>query len=273
MNRHLYMQEAGLEEAPAGDVTPVAEDGKWYDSLPQDMRDDQNITKFDSVETMAKSWQNAQRMIGAEKIPMPQTDEDWSDVHGRLGRPDEAGMYEIKAPEGVEVNEDMQNSYKAISHELGLSQKQMEGLANWQFENEANSNTANAESSQAALTEAQNGLKAEWGEAHDQNVNLAARAASEFMGEEGKEFFDNAKIDGIPAGEHPGLLKLFHSVAKGMMESDKIEGIANEGKQTPQEIQDEIGKTMGHPAYTDKRHPEHQALMRKVQGLFQLQAG
>ena len=93
------------------------------------------------------------------------------------------------------------------------------------------------------------------------------------MGEDGKEFFDNAMIDGVPAGEHPGLLKMFHSVAKGMMESSKLEGIANEGKQTQQEITDSIGVEMGKPAYSNRSHPEHQASMRKVQALFELQAG
>lgn len=286
MNRFLLMSEEtggdvtslGGEPAAAVVAPPVpaavpAADGNWYDSLPQDMREDQNITKFDSMETMAKSWQNAQRMIGAEKIPMPQTDDDYSAVYKRLGCPDSADLYQVTAPEGVEINEDMQNSYKTVAHELGLSQKQMDGLASWQFEQEATSSTASTEASQAALDAATNSLKSEWGEAHEQNVNLAARAASEFMGEEGVKFFNESMIDGVPAGEHPGLLKLFHSVAKGMMESSKIEGIANEGKQTPQEIEDSRNALMNNPAYLDNRHPEHAAVMRKVQESFKLQFG
>ncbi len=256
---------APVEEAPAGD--------KWYSGFSEDVRGNNSITKYDSVEALANAHISAQRMIGAEKIPMPTTDDDYSAVYKRLGCPDSAEMYQVTAPEGVEINQDIQDSYKAVAHELGLSQKQMDGLATWQFNQEATGSAASAEASQSALDTASNGLKAEWGEAHEQNVNLAARAASEFMGEDGAKFFNESMIDGIPAGEHPGLLKMFHSVAKGMMESNKIEGIANEGKQTPQEIEDSRNSLMANPAYLDKRHPEHLSVMRKVQESFKLQFG
>ena len=58
-------------------------------------------------------------MIGAEKIPMPPTDDDYSAGYNRLGCPESADLYQDTAPEGVEINEDMQNSYKTVAHELG----------------------------------------------------------------------------------------------------------------------------------------------------------
>ena len=272
MNKFLLMnEELGGDVAPSGDGGEDA--GNWYDGFAEDVRTNNNITKFGSAEELGKSYINAQRLIGADKIPMPETDEDWSNVYGRLGRPDEASMYTIDAVEGFEVDEEQQNAFKEWAHGKGFSQSQLQDLATYDMERQMSAGTANEESAQAKLDEATNSLKAEWGEAHAQNVNLAARAADEFMGEAGKEFFDNAMIDGVPAGEHPGLLKMFHSVAKGMMESSKLEGIANEGKQTPQEISDSIGKAMSHPAYTNKNHLEHPAIMRQVKALFELQAG
>ena len=282
MNRFLLMNEetggdgTALGGEPAAVVAPVvapATDGNWYDSLPQDMREDQNITKFESVEVLAKSWQHAQKMIGADKIPMPQSEDDWNNVYGKLGRPDEASLYKIEAPEGFEVNQEAQDSFKEFCHKLGLNQNQTQLAATFDMERQMAGATASTEASKAALTEAQNSLKGEWGEAHEQNVNIAARAASEFMGEDGAKFFDEAMIDGVPAGEHPGLLKMFHSVAKGMMESSNLEGLANEGKQTPQEIQDSINTLMQNPAYIDPRHLDHKSVSRKVQALFELQAG
>lgn len=273
MNKFLLMNEE-LGDGAGGETGGGGEDsGNWYDGFAEDVRTNNNITKFGSAEELGKSYINAQRLIGADKIPMPETDDDWSNVYGRLGRPDEASMYTIDAVEGFEVNEEQQTAFKEFAHSKGFSQSQIQALATWDMERQNSAGTANEESSQAKLDEANNSLKAEWGEAHAQNVNLAARAADEFMGEAGKEFFDNAMIDGVPAGEHPGLLKMFHSVAKGMMESSKLEGIANEGKQTPQEISDSIGSAMANPAYMNKNHPEHPALMRKVEGLFKLQAG
>jgi len=270
MNRFLLMEEElGGDTPPSGD----GDTGNWYDGFAEDIRTNNNITKFDSAEELGKSYINAQRMIGADKIPMPETDDDWSNVYGRLGRPDEASMYTIEAVDGFEVDEEQQNAFKEFAHGKGFSQSQLQALATFDMERQMASGTASKEASQAKLDEATNSLKSEWGEAHEQNVNLAARAASEFMGEAGKDFFENAKIDGIPAGEHPGLLKMFHSVAKGMMESSKLEGLSNEGKQTPQEISDSIGVEMAKSSYGDKSHPEHQAQMRKVKALYELQAG
>lgn len=274
MNKFLLMEEeAGGDVVPGGEGGGGEDTGNWYDGFAEDVRTNNNITKFGSAEELGKSYINAQRLIGVDKIPMPETDDDWSNVYGRLGRPDEASMYTIDAVEGFEVNEEQQTAFKEWAHGKGFSQSQLQDAATYDMERQISAAAANKEASQAKLDEATNSLKAEWGEAHAQNVNLAARAADEFMGDAGKEFFDNAMIDGVPAGEHPGLLKMFHSVAKGMMESSKLEGQGNEGKQTPQEITDSIGVEMGKPAYMDKNHPEHPALMRKVEGLFKLQAG
>ena len=136
MNRFLLMSEetggdgTALGGEPAAAVAPVvpaavpAGDGNWYDSLPQDMREDQNITKFESVEVLAKSWQHAQKMIGADKIPMPQTDDDWSNVYTRLGRPYEANLYNIEAPEGFEVKQAEKNILKQFCPKHALKQEQ-----------------------------------------------------------------------------------------------------------------------------------------------------
>lgn len=242
--------------------------GKWYDSLPEDIRSDQNITKFDSIEGLAKSHINAQRLIGVDKIPMPQTEDDWNGVYDRLGRPETADSYQINAPEGVEIDATMQTEFKNVAHQLGLSQKQAEGLAAWQISQSSSMAQSQNQQSQLALESANNSLKSEWGSAYEQNINFAARAASEFMGESGEQFFNNTMIDGVPAGEHPVLIKMFHEVARGMMESDKLEGIANEGKMTPAEIEEKRSSLMSHPAYMDRRHPEHASIKKKVNQLF-----
>lgn len=245
----------------------------WYDSLPEEMRGDKNITKFDSVEAMGKSWLNAQRLIGADKIPMPQTDEDWSNTYGRLGRPDDASGYEVSVPEGVEVNQDMQGSFLSKAHELGLSQKQVEGLSSWQFEQGAESSQQSQQASEQAFNDAMNGLKSEWGNAFEQNTNIAVRAASEFLNDNDKAFLESAKIDGVSLGDHPAFLKLFNNVGKQMMEGTKLEGLGNEAIKTPDEMQEEINNLMMHDSYSNKADPNHKIQVQKVQKLFQMMAG
>lgn len=264
------------EDSGSGGGAPAeagGSEGNWYDSLPQDMREDQNITKFDSVEAMGKSWLNAQRLIGADKIPMPQTDEDWGNVYNRLGRPEDVTGYQIEAPEGAEINQDMQDSFLSTAHNLGLNQKQVEGLAAWQFEQGANADTQSQQASEQAFTEAMNGLKNEWGGAFEQNANIAVRAAGEFLGDNDKQFLESAKVDGVALGDHPAFLKLFNNIGKQMMEGSKLEGIGSEMAKTPQEMEDERNSLMAHPAYLDRNHPEHKQTLRKVQEMFKQQYG
>ncbi len=272
--KHKLMDEAAPEEgAPTGGVATPSGDAKWYDSLPEDMRGDQNITKFDSVETMAKSWQNAQRLIGADKIPMPTTDDDWSGVYDRLGRPETAEGYEMPSVEGVEINEEIQASFRGVAHELGLNQKQVEGIAQWEMQQGLAGGEQSQASKEAAFNESVTSLKAEWGDAFEQNTNIAVRAAGEFLSESDTDFINSAEIDGVPLGNHPTFLKMFNNIGKAMMENKTLEGIGNEGAKTPQDIEDERNTLMANPAYIDKHHPEHKQIMRKVQDSFNAQFG
>ena len=277
---YVYMNEepgdggepAGAE--PVNNSTPVSGEGegKWFDSLPQDMREDQNITKFESVEGMAKSWLNAQRMIGQDKIPMPQTDEDWGNVYGRLGRPDESGGYEINAPEGSTVDETMQGDFKATAHDIGLNQSQMDKLTEWYFGTASAQTEANNNASESALNDAVGSLKKDWGQAFDQNVGIAQRAIGEFLGDSDKEFLNTAVIDGVKVGDHPVMAKMFHTIGSAMMEGGKLEGLGTERAMTPNDIQDKINTLMAHPAYIDRTNPEHKQIARQVTQLFEQQS-
>lgn len=278
MNYLLMNEEAGDEGTPGGgEPAPAAapatapDEGNWYDSLPQDMREDQNITKFDSVESLSKSWLNAQRMIGADKIPMPQTDEDWGNVYARLGRPEDITGYEVTPPEGVELNAELQESFLTKAHELGLSNKQVQELSAWQFAQTQAGQEATDSASESALSEKMGALKTEWGQAFDQNTGIAQRAIAEFATDTDKDFLNNAVIDGVKVGDHPVMAKLFHNIGKSMMESGKLEGDGRESAMTPQDIEDKRNTLMSNPAYLDRKHPEHKQVARQVQQLFEQQ--
>lgn len=274
--QYPYMEEEpGAEggEGGGGAAPEPVNGGKWYESLPEDMRGDQNITKFDSVESMAKSWLNAQRLIGQDKIPVPQTDEDWDNVYSRLGRPEDPTGYKIEAPEGLEVNADIQGAFLETAHKLGLNQAQVEGLAQWQFEQSINGEESSKAASESALNEKMESLKKEWGQAFDQNASIAQRAVNEFASDADRDFLNNAVIDGVKAGNHPVLARLFHNIGKQMMESGKLEGKGAEGVLTPKELEDQTTKLMNHPAYTNRQHPEHKMVMRQVQELFEKRFG
>ena len=78
----------GVAPEPASGE-PATDD--WKSSLPEDLRMDPSIANAPSVESMAKSYVSAQRMVGLDKIAVPtehSTDEEWTQVYDKLGRPE-----------------------------------------------------------------------------------------------------------------------------------------------------------------------------------------
>jgi hypothetical protein len=108
-------------------------------------------------------------------------------------------------------------------------------------------------------------LKAEWGRAYDQNIGFARKAFKEYGGDALA-----SKMESSGLGNDPDVLKAFANIARTTMADKDLAGPSG-GTQmalTPEEARSEASTIMAHPAYTNRRHPEHAAMVRKVQGLF-----
>ena len=58
--------------------------------IPESFKEEKSLENFDNMEDLLKSYLHAQKMVGADKIPVPNkfaTDEDWKEVFTRLGAP------------------------------------------------------------------------------------------------------------------------------------------------------------------------------------------
>ena len=52
----------------------------WKDSLPEELKAEKALESIQDIPGLAKSYIHAQKMIGSDKIPVPNkfaTDEDW----------------------------------------------------------------------------------------------------------------------------------------------------------------------------------------------------
>jgi len=59
-------------------------------------------------------------------VEKPETDEDWGEFYGRLGKPESADQYEFTQPEGakeagLEMDNASLNEWKGKFHELNLT--------------------------------------------------------------------------------------------------------------------------------------------------------
>ena len=55
--------------------------------IPESFKEEKSLENFNNMEDLLKSYLHAQKMVGADKIPVPNkfaTDEDWKEVFTRL---------------------------------------------------------------------------------------------------------------------------------------------------------------------------------------------
>ncbi len=259
---------AGAQEvAPEGSGESAPAD--WKAGLSEELQRDPSIAHIPDVETMAKSYVNAQRMVGADKIAIPGnhgTDEEWDQVYTKLGRPDAPEGYELEmnnVPDGMAANPELIGWFQNTAHKVGLTPKQAQTLAD-----EYNVMAGQAEQSpddaaieaEAREQEGIRELQREYGKAFDNKVNIAKAVLQEHGGD---GLLELTLSDGRPLGSHPDLVRTFANIGDMMrsrLGEDSIKAPKSDGSITPDDAQRELAKieAPGGP-YWDRNHPGHSA--------------
>ena len=260
-------QETGSQES----APPAA---SFQDSLPEDLRGNPSLKNFNDVGSLAKSYVHAQRMVGADKIPLPgnnSTDDDWSRVYDKLGRPADIKDYDVSLPE---IFED--DGFRKSIHAAGLNQKQAASVAQFmQSQTEAANEKLNAYQEQARLdTEAE--LRQEYGKTFDDKIKRAQAAAKYLLGSKGDpnhkdNILGNLRLaDGRMLGDVPDIIRMFETISNEIAEDD-LDGVTTESAMTPQDAQEEIDTLQAdrNGPYWNKHHPEHDKMVARVNELFE----
>jgi len=265
-------QEVAVQEQPSvlsGDPkteTPQATTD-WKASLSEEVRSDKSLENIKDIEGLAKSYVHAQKMVGSDKIPVPNkyaTDKDWDAVYEKLGRPKSADGYKYDLPQDKQVDEASLKEFSSQAHKLGLLPTQANGVV--KFYNEMTAKSIQDADSKAltARETSTKELKQEWGQAFDQKINQAATLAKSVGA---TELFDTNLADGTKLGDHPVMIKAFAELA-GKMGEDTITQASGPAYLTPNQIEKQIGElTQPGSAYWDKNHMNHQAAVQEVLAL------
>ena len=247
--------------ATAAPAAPVG----FLDSLPEDLRMEPSLRNFTDPAALAKSYVHAQRMIGADKIPLPgktATDEDWANVWAKLGRPQAPSEYELNFENPVFAENELE-SFKKSAFEAGLNNRQVERMAKFLEETVSGANSSRSEIAEKAVYEAEQELRQEFGQAFEQRMALAYNAAKQLLGD--ADMLDEVQLaDGRMLGDHPQVVRMFAKLAEQIGE-DKLLGETSELIMTPQEANMRIAEmTRRDSPYWDKLHPEHDTYVDEV---------
>ena len=265
------MDEAVADDASNGDATGgnpsnVSSDnsGNWRDTLSEDLRNNDSLSKFTDINALAKSYVNAESMIGKDKIVLPTTEDEWNEAYNKLGRPEDASGYELTLPEGVQGDDPVLGGFKDTAYELGLNKNQTAKLAEWYFNTQQKAVDEVKANINNSYDEASQQLKSQWGERYEQNLEMANRALSEFGGDELIE-----KLGALGLDNDPGVVQFLFNVSQKTLEQGGLQNSGNSGDSLdPSQLQDKINELMTNPAYVNKMDPNHSSTVDKVQKLF-----
>ena len=249
--------------------TPEQIQTDWKAGLSDDLRADKSLENIKDISSLAKSYIHAQRLVGADKIPVPNkfaTEKDWDAVYEKLGRPKTADEYKYNLSEDQKVDTEALKNFSSQAHKLGLLPTQAQGVVSY-YNEMIGKQLADAESVSTSQREkAMTELKTEWGQAYDQKLQKANTVVSSVFP---KGIMSMNLEDGTKFGDHPEVIKAFAALGEKMGEDDIIK---SDGPvyMTPKEIEKQIGE-LQQPgsAYWDKNHPNHDTAVQEVQTLIQ----
>ena len=246
--------------------------GNWKTSISEEFRNDPSIEKFTEIDALAKSYINATKMIGQDKLVIPtnnSTEDQWNEVYEKLGRPESADKYTLDInSEVVSMDEGAVKSFAEQSHKLGLNNKQAQGILEFYKNNMEGTAQQSKIDTETAQAQAEQQLRQEWGRDFEGKVKQAGALAKANIN---PEVLDMQLQDGTRIGDHPEIIKGFAKIA-GMMSEDKILSSESENTNTSKDIESEISAISNdkNGPYWNKNHPDHDKTVQKVYTLREM---
>lgn len=270
----MVEESTGSAEVSAQAAETVADaagsSADWRSGIDQELQGDPSLADIKDINGLAKSYINAQKMVGADKVVIPGADaspDELNEFYNRLGRPEQYEFEKIDLPEGFEHSEPMDNAMKQLMHETGLTNAQANKLYSGYLQYLGNEYQEALGQNDQMRAEWDSQLKRDLGKAYDESVDLSQRAAQELGGEELLKWFDETG-----QGDNPMFVKLFAKIGKMMSEAGAEPGDVKSFEMTPETAMAEIARLQRDPnfmnQYTDKEAQGHEEAIKKMQYLY-----
>ena len=257
-------------------ISPTTEQPKvatsWKEAISEEFRQDPNIEKFTEIDALAKSYINATKMIGQDKVAVPNknsTEDQWNEVYDKLGRPESPDKYSLDVKSDVvPLDNGAVKQFAENAHKLGLSNKQAQGVLEFYKNSMEGTAQQSKVDTETAQVQAEQELRQEWGREFENNVKKAGALAKANIN---SDILDLELKSGIRVGDHPELIKGFAKIAS-MMSEDKIVSPESDGANKSADIESEISTITNNTdgPYWNKGHPDHDKVVQQVYTLREM---
>lgn len=262
---------AGEGAAGEGGTPPVeipVEPVDWRTNLSPELKEHPSLATYKSVDDMAKSHINAQKLIGKKGIIPPGKDakpEEIDAFHKALGRPDKPEDYklsEVQAPEGMTEDANLKSGFLATAHAKGMTNEQADAIYSWYNKQVEGAIAQHVEKNKVMKETTEAELRTEYGKAYDQNLDIAKKFIHKF----GDEKAMQALEEGL--GNDPRLIRMLVKAGKSF--SEDMLHVSSNTTLTPDEAKAEIRKIKGDPKhpYFVQVHHEHKEAVDYMDSLY-----
>jgi hypothetical protein len=221
----LEVQQVETVEAVEPQQVVESKPVSWIDSLSDELKGNATLSKFKDVESLAKSYVNAQKLIGSSvKVPGEgATEQELAEFYGKLGRPESVDKYNLPELTTGETFEDLKDSLERM-HKANLTDAQVKEIL--AIHNDRHSKMLEAIQEKAKADE--ESVKKLWGNDYDKNISLAKNTAKELV----DKFGDSAKeLLASPLANNPLLLSMLAELGKNSAEGNsKIISVNGSGQ-------------------------------------------
>ena len=240
---------AATTTAPAATTTAPAATSSWTDGFSPDLTGYISTKGFKSPADLADSYRNLEKLQGVPqdrilKLAEKMRDEKGSltpearEIYNRLGAPKEAKDYNLEIPAEY-GDKNLAEKFKGIFHEEGIPKEAAERIVKQWNEYQGNNMKAAKEQAEIAFKNAEQNLKKEWGNAYEQNVNIAKEAVRTLG-------LDAKGVDAIAATlGHDKTMVLLKNLGSSVGEGRFIQGRSQTTVMEPTQAQYEIKQLMG----------------------------
>jgi hypothetical protein len=249
--------QPSLLETPS-EVAQGGSGNSFMEMIPEELREHPSLSPIKDVGNLARSYVNAQRLIGSDKVPLPvnPTEEDLDNIYSRLGRPETAAGYEVPV-DGNVITEEIATQYADIAHSLRLTPQQAQGVLDYYKSSVEQSSQGLHEQAEKQAEQTALELQKEWGSAFESKVTAAKDIVEQFGG---GDLLQMKLDDGTLIGNHPVFIKAFAAMGdfkSTVTSEDTVSDNATNKAYTPQMAQQEVDTIMNDKshAYWNRKDP------------------
>jgi hypothetical protein len=247
--------------------------GAWFDSLPDELKTNPGVVRYDSLEKLVTAKLKLDSHIGVPedqliRLPANADAAALAKVYDRLGRPESADKYELPAAEGLaDLPPEVKKKAQEVFHQIGLNSEQAKAL--WNLQNEIGLDALRASEGQTAIDTgvAEKTLKAAWGSAYDERLALAQSYIAANADPELVTFLEQTNL-----ASHPQLVRMVGDLVSKIAAPSKLPGagagrLTTQGTPTPAEAQTEINQLFGDQQFqamlNDANHAGHKGAVER----------